>query len=90
MSRELRELKVVHQSGEPVAEPGIYAVVGIEVDDDDWDEDSERIHKFYTDELFPDYKGWAVCWRFVRPVEPKSEAPVSGPVQSITMPWQCV
>ena len=85
-----RELSIIYLSGEQVSDPGIYAVVGIEINDEDADLDVEYICELQPGQLFPAYKGWTVGWRFIRSVELKPYPKSTGKLPSSPnrhLPW---
>jgi hypothetical protein len=81
----------IHQSGEIVVTCGLYEVVGAGYVYQGDQEESEARRQMNPGDVFPDFKGRAVCWCLIRVVE--YTAPASGETpkrttQTMTTPWQ--
>lgn len=73
------ELQNIHQSGEKVLIPGVYAVINVNLD-----RTTALVENclLQPGECFPDYEGRAACWHLVQALKhPTVQEP-------ITMPWQ--
>jgi len=75
-----KEIGNLHQSGEWVTAPGIYALVDAPPTTDD---KHQPIHEFLSDQFFPDHGGRAVCWYLIRIIENNRRKQTP-----ITTPWQ--